>query len=449
VFRHKSFREFLCGIQLVKISGQQKTINSLIKHFKEDWWEESLRYFMSKSDDEIFDRFMYALFKSKVSQELDAHRQTLLRHLVREAPQKKINALKDHLNSDSLNSRQRRYVIDCLKTIGTLDAIKAIENADKTKMDESNLSYAEDIVAEAAGTPEPRIQTPVTKEPLLQDSFRNIFEGNVEYIKVPGGTYQYSLSKKMITVPDLSFCKYPVTNKRYRLFISYLEGKLKNLAKKLPLDMFAERLLEFSKTIKGYSEYLEKDFNKWQSKLRSGDDDDKKFNGDDQPVVGVTWYGARTYCFWLSCLDAVIRGDAQLLKGDLRRWASVYRLPTEEEWEWAAGGEPDGSIREYPWAKDKGKPNKNLSNYGEHVGATTPVDRYPEGATPLGLMDMAGNVWEWMENYYDEDKKTIALRGGAWYSKEGSLVCSSRINYDPRVIWIISVDFRVLRASPP
>ena len=91
--------------------------------------------------------------------------------------------------------------------------------------------------------------------------------------------------------------------------------------------------------------------------------------------------------------------------------ASIYRLPEEEEWEWAAGGEPDGSIRKYPWPKDKGEPGKNLANFNKNVDATTPVDRYPEGATPLGLMDMAGNVWEWMENYYREDKDWKALCG--------------------------------------
>jgi formylglycine-generating enzyme required for sulfatase activity len=403
---------------------------------------------MSKSDDEIFDRFMRGLFKSKVSQELDAHQQTLLEHLVREAPQKKIDALKGHLNSDSLNSRQRRYVMDCLKTIGTPGAIKAIENADKTKMDESNVSYAEDIIAEAAAKPGLDTKKPVTKAPLLQDSFRNIVEGNVEYIKIPGATYQYSLSKKMVTVPDLYFCKYPVTNKRYRRFISFLANKEKELEKKLSLEMFGERLLEFANTIKGYSEYIEKDFNKWQSKLRSYYDDEKKFNGDDQPVVGVSWYAARSYCFWLSCLDAALTGDRRLLNGDIDQLASIYRLPTEEEWEWAAGGEADGSTREYPWAKDKGKPNQNLANYGEHVGATTPVDRYPEGATPLGLMDMAGNVWEWMENYYDETQDWLALRGGSWGSKDWSLVCSSR-NLDLPLNGWNYIGFRVVRSAPP
>jgi formylglycine-generating enzyme required for sulfatase activity/energy-coupling factor transporter ATP-binding protein EcfA2 len=449
VFRHKSFREFLCGIQLVKLSVQQATMNLLIKHFKEDWWEESLRFFMSKSDDEIFDRFMQGLFKSKVSQELDAHRQTLLQHLVREAPQKKIDALKSHLNSDSLDSRQRRYVMDCLKTIGTTEAIKAIEDADKTKMDESNLSHAQDIVAEAAAKPGTGMEKPLIKEPLLQDSFRNIVEGNVEYIKIPGATYRYSLSKKMVTVPDLYFCKYPVTNKRYRRFISFLANKEKDLEKKLSLARFGERLLEFAGTIKGYSEYIEKDFTQWQSKLRSGYDDNKKFNGDDQPVVGVSWYAARSYCFWLSCLEAALTGDRQLLDGDINQLATIYRLPMEEEWEWAAGGEPDGSIRQYPWPKDKGTPNQNLANYGQHVGATTPVDRYPEGATPSGLMDMAGNVWEWMINYYDEDKDWLALRGGSWGNNEGSLVCSARDLLNPHYPWYYYYGFRVLRALPP
>jgi formylglycine-generating enzyme required for sulfatase activity/energy-coupling factor transporter ATP-binding protein EcfA2 len=431
IFRHKSFREFLSALQLVKDANRENRVEQLVEYFKEDWWEESLRFFMNKSDDEMFDRFMRLFFQSSFNRELNAHQQTLLQNFVREAPLKKIDALKDHLNSDSLDSRQRRYVIDCLKIIGTPDAIKAIENADKSKLDESNLSYLEDIVAEAAGTPEPLIQTTLTKEQYLQDSFRNIFEGNVEYIKIPGATYKYSLSKKMVTVPGLFFCKYPVTNKRYRLFISYLEGKLKNLAKKLPLDIFADRLLEFSNTIKGYSNYLEKDFKQWQSKLRSRYDDDKKFNGDDQPVVGVAWYAARSYCFWLSCLDAVIREDPRVLKGDIHGWAAVYRLPTEAEWEWAAGGNPDGSTRPYPWPEEKGEPNPNLANFNENVGATTPVGRYPEGATPHGLMDMAGNAWEWMENLYQEDYPWPALRGGSWGSNVSSLRCAARVDFYP------------------
>jgi formylglycine-generating enzyme required for sulfatase activity len=117
------------------------------------------------------------------------------------------------------------------------------------------------------------------------------------------------------------------------------------------------------------------------------------------------------------------------------------------EWEWAAGGEPDGSIRKYPWAKEKGKPNSNLANYDKNVGATTPVGRYPEGATPSGLMDMAGNVWEWMENLYSKKKKDCALRGGSWDDFDIALRCSARFYYLPGNHWLLLRGFRVA-ASP-
>jgi len=346
IFRHKSFREFLCGIQLKEDAYQSGRIEDLIGHFKEEWWAESLRFFMSMSNDKIFDRFMRSFFQSKVSQKLEKNHQILLQHLVREAPQKKIDTLADYLNSDKLNNIQRRYVMDCLKTIGTPEAIKAIETADKEKLGKDNLSYAGDIIADAASKMERIIEKPGPKELFLGSSFRNPFEDNVEYIKIPGGTYKYSGSGEMVTVPDLFFCKYLVTNKQYRRFIFFLEGEEKDLRKDLPNEWFAEKLLQFSEPIKGYSGYLGKNPKEWSEKFRSRFDDDKRLNGDDQPVVSVNWYAARAYCFWLSCLEAVITMGDKL--EDINRVASNYRLPSEKEWEWAAGGELDGSIREYP-----------------------------------------------------------------------------------------------------
>ncbi|MDQ1355486.1 MAG: hypothetical protein QG657_5796, partial [Acidobacteriota bacterium] len=240
---------------------------------------------------------------------------------------------------------------------------------------------------------------------------RNPFEDNVEYIKIPGGTYKYSVSGKMETVPDLYFCKYLVTNKRYRKFISYLEGEEKSLEEILSLISFAEKLLEFAGTMEGYFDYLGTKSGEWGNKLRSEKDEDKRFNGEDQPVVGVTWYGARAYCLWLSCLQ---------------RKERLYRLPTEKEWDWAAAGrEPDGKLRKYPWPNSKGEPTPKLANYGGNVGATTPVGRYPEGATPEGLMDMAGNAWEWMDNLYDKDNKRRAMRGGSWNYRSDYLRCAA------------------------
>jgi formylglycine-generating enzyme required for sulfatase activity len=446
IFRHKSFREFLCGIQLKEDSYQSGRIETLISHFKEEWWSEPLRFFMSNSNDKIFDRFMRFFFQSEVSRQLEDNQMALLQHLVREAPQKRVDALADSLNSDKLNDLQRRCVMDCLKTIGTPEAIKAIETVDKNKLNKDNLSYAEDILAEVAPKMERIREKPGIKELFLGSSFRNPFEYNVEYIKIPGGTFKYSGSGEMVTVPDLFFCKYPVTNKEYRRFIFFLEGGEKELQKDLPMGMFAEKLLQFSESIKGYRDFLGKDPKGWQEKFRSRFDDDERLNGDDQPVVSVTWYAARAYCFWLSCLEAVIRMGDKL--EDINRVASMYRLPTGKEWEWAAGGEPDGSIREYPWAKDKGDPRPTLANYGGNVDTTTPVGRYSEGATPQGLMDMAGNVWEWMGSYYDMKKDRFALRGGSWFNVDRDLRCTSRIDNIIPHYQENHTGFRTVRSQP-
>jgi len=114
------------------------------------------------------------------------------------------------------------------------------------------------------------------------------------------------------------------------------------------------------------------------------------------------------------------------------------------EWEWAAAGrEADGGLREYPWPKEKGGPGENLANYGGMIGATTPVGRYPEGATPEGLLDMAGNVWEWMENVYEKYQGARSLRGGSWVSDDGYLRCSARNVLNPDA-WDRLIGFRVL-----
>jgi formylglycine-generating enzyme required for sulfatase activity len=440
IFRHKSFREFLAALQLVNDAGKPDRLESLVACLDDDWWEETLRFFMSKADDEVFDRFMRLLFQpgSPVSGKLDAHSQNLLRNLVLDAPLKRIDGLKECLNNEELNDNQRRYIMDCLKTIGTPEAIQTIEQADKALLDESNISYAEDIVLEAVTVKEGQPVKVVDKEiGLTGDSFRNPFEGNVEYIKIPGGTYTYSVTREFVRVPDFHLCKYPVTNQRYRRFIAYMDGKEKEFGQRLRHEDFTRRLLKLS-------DYLGTDLEGWQEKFRSRYDDDKKFNGADQPVVGVTWYAARAYCFWLSCLEAAAKESERLQ--DIEYLASLYRLPTETEWEWAAGGEPDGTVRKYPWLANKGEPTPELANYGQNVSATTPVGRYPEGATPTGLMDMAGNVWEWMGNYSSDSKNFFALRGGSWDGVAEFLRCSARSNFVPRYEWN-NYGFRVLRAQ--
>ena len=121
-------------------------------------------------------------------------------------------------------------------------------------------------------------------------------------------------------------------------------------------------------------------------------------------------------------------------------------------WEWAAGGKQGTTgqkVRPYPWSEAKGEPNATLANYNDNIGTTTPVGNYPAGATPEGLYDMAGNVDEWMENWYDKDEDYPSIRGGAYNdSSADALRCSSRDNdYPDSRSFDFSVGFRVIRSS--
>jgi len=95
---------------------------------------------------------------------------------------------------------------------------------------------------------------------------------------------------------------------------------------------------------------------------------------DDQPAVFVTWEESRAYCEWVGA-----------------------RLPTEAEREKAARGTDE---RKYPWGDEE--PNPTLATFRHNWGyeASTPVGSHPAGASPYGLLDMAGNVWEWCEDWH-------------------------------------------------
>ena len=459
LFRHKSFREFFAAEQLAKECHQPERLQELIAHFGEDWWEEPLRFFMCLADDAVFDRFMQNFFAAPVSENLDQKGQKLLRDLMQEAPQKRVDSLVACLADKNALPNRQRYALDCLKMIASPAARKAVQEFVNRALTESrrqhetktrsalnqvygdmlaamqshssNQKYAEDILAEwQAEKPVAPAAVVANLFQTLPKSFRNPLELNAEYILIPGAQEKIIFESTKKPAPDypLYFAKYPVTNKLYRLFMDYLEGKNKEALMNLPREQFEQKILANEEMI----QYLGNDPKRWAEKFKY--EDDKRFSGDDQPVSRVSWLGAMAYCHWLTALH---QNEA---KSKRQNQTYIFRLPIEEEWEWAASG----GKRKFPWGE--AEPDETRANYEQKVGHTTPVGAYPAGATPERLLDMAGNVWEWMENLYQDDKKWRALRGGSWSNDSDYLQCGVRYYNDPDLRYY-NVGFRVVCAQ--
>lgn len=112
---------------------------------------------------------------------------------------------------------------------------------------------------------------------------------------------------------------------------------------------------------------------------------------EDHPVVNISWYNALIYCSWLD-LNLRKRKNIPLILRDLLTDNQNFHvtLPSEAEWEKAARG--TFGIK-YPWG-DKFDP-LNTNTKESNIGKTTAVGHFPRGASPYGIMDMCGNVWEW------------------------------------------------------
>ncbi len=208
------------------------------------------------------------------------------------------------------------------------------------------------------------------------------------------GAYDNERPQHSLRLPDYSLARTPVTNAQYLAFV-----------------------LSTGRRAPGH----------WpRGKPRHGQ--------GDHPVVGVSWHDARAYCRWL----AQVTGKP-------------YGLPSEAEWEKGARGTA-GLI--FPWGDEWDAARCN-ARQGDR-GNTSPVGAYPKGESPYGLLDMAGNVWEWTRSLWGEDWEkpdfkypydpadgredesagdhvSRVVRGGAFVNGPRLVRCAARGNVNPHL----------------
>jgi len=207
-----------------------------------------------------------------------------------------------------------------------------------------------------------------------------------EMVLIPAGSFRMGRQKRSVHLDAFYLDRMPVTNREFATFLEVTGYR--------PTDEDSGRFVPHVLNGKLSKRY------------------------ENHPVVYVSWFDARSYAAWAG-----------------------KRLPSEAEWEKAARGS-DG--RKYPWGRQE--PSGRRANYGNKDGGTMPIGSYPEGASPYGVLDLAGNVWEWCEDFDDplfyEDGppnnprnehpgERLVMRGGSYMFGAHALRTYARTSFEP------------------
>lgn len=228
-----------------------------------------------------------------------------------------------------------------------------------------------------------------------------------------------------VSVSEFYIGRFPVTNDEYARFVR-ATGYPSPSVRSLPLVAMGERDVEFRELAAPYA---------WEGALPPA-------GRGNHPVVLVRYDDALSYCDWLS-----------------ESLGRRFRLPTEAEWERAARGGVEG--RRYPWGDEVGPAHGNYLDNGavKQERGTRPVGTYPPNG--FGLFDVAGNVWEWVSDWYGAEYYGAGgandphgppagslriVRGGSWVSDAFTMLrCAYRHKVPPDT-YAYSIGFRIVCA---
>lgn len=209
----------------------------------------------------------------------------------------------------------------------------------------------------------------------------------IDWVPLAGGTVE--IEGETFTVAPLSMARFPVTIAQFRAFVA---------------ECFRD----------GGTWQLPHGFS-WP--LKNGPPRHKGAH-ESHAADNVSWYDTQAFCQWLNARLHVHGRPAAI------------RLPTEAEWQLAATAGDPGRI--YPWGADWDPLRANTFESG--LKRTLPVGFYPGGASPDGILDMAGNLWEWCEDLDDAqapERAPRVLRGGSWLNTQVNARSANRSGGSP------------------
>ena len=274
---------------------------------------------------------------------------------------------------------------------------------------------------------------------VLGSSREEAQEANAQYQKQYGRKYDVAtreINTQPVLIAAFQLARYPVTNAQYEQFIA-ADG----------YNPAAPWWGEAGRVWLSRDDQATEGLPSWQTRTTKRQPEQwesTRFGKSraNYPVVGISWYEATAFCRWLTQHQGY---NPQRFR---------YTLPSEAEWEYAARGV---DRRIYPWGNQD--PDDERANCLGIYKGTSAVGCFPLGATPEGLLDMAGNVWEWTrsefrdypydpndgrEDEHDPAQKLFTLRGGAWGGRSIGLRAAYRDDNTP-VDHVRDVGFRLAR----
>lgn len=233
---------------------------------------------------------------------------------------------------------------------------------------------------------------------------------DIDWVQIPEGEFGFQ-DDQCLTLPTFYMARFPITYLQFQAFVDAGDGL---------------------------------HYERWWHELaaRESEPSGQAWPVGNRPRENVSWYAAVAFCRWLTeKLPTEAWPAGAGFRASPAEW--LIRLPTEQEWEKAARG-TDGRV--YPWGGDyiTGYANANETCKDARVGPyylhqTSPVGMYPQGASPYGVLDMSGNVWEWCLNEFDHPANIgvrgtalRALRGGSWFDDIRDVRVVSRRRHNPR-----------------